>query len=92
MESEDHTHQERVHAPPEQLGEEIRCRLCSTGHPALRQVICDYRDGVIVLSGRVPRYYHKQLAQSTLLDVSAMLDVVNRIEVAENGPHDGDLH
>ncbi len=33
------------------------------GYPALKAVDCKWRNGVLVLSGRVPSYYLKQLAQ-----------------------------
>ena len=64
---------------------EIRRRLRSTGYCALREIDCEYRDGVVVLHGRVSKYYYKQLAQSALLTEPAFKTVVNLIEVSENG-------
>ncbi len=63
---------------------EIRRRLCATGYPSLREVHCDFSEGVVVLRGRVSRYFYKQLAQAVLLAEPAVWMVVNRIEVSED--------
>jgi hypothetical protein len=64
---------------------EIRRRLWSTGRHALRYVECEYSDDTVVLRGRVPTYYCKQLAQSVLLIDAPAKTVVNLIEVSGNG-------
>jgi hypothetical protein len=63
---------------------EIRRRLWSTGRHALRHVECEYSDDTVVLRGRVPTYYCKQLAQSVLLPDALANTVVNLIEVSDN--------
>ncbi len=64
---------------------EIRRRLCSAGRHSLRYVECEYSDDAVVLRGRVPTYYCKQLAQSVLLVDALAKTVVNLIEVSGNG-------
>ena len=64
---------------------EIRHRLCATGHHILRQIECEYSSGVVVLRGCVPTYYLKQIAQSVLLTRPIVEEVVNLINVSENG-------
>jgi hypothetical protein len=56
-----------------------RLRGCPYG--AVRNVACDYRDGVLVLRGRVPSYYLKQMAQAVVGRAGAVERVVNLIEV-----------
>ena len=69
-------------AASEAIVMEIRRRLCSTGYHALRSVECEYCDGMVVLRGRVPTYYYKQLAQAALLVDSLVTTVVNLIDVS----------
>lgn len=47
----------------------------------VRAVSCDYDQGVLVLRGRVPSYYCKQLAQETVAHVPGVTEVANAIEV-----------
>jgi hypothetical protein len=51
--------------------------LRSSRYPALKHVSCDYRDGVLVLSGCLPTYYLKQIAQEV---VAHQFDKVDRLE------------
>jgi hypothetical protein len=66
---------------PEQIELAIGRRLRATGYPVLRTIEVAYRDGVVVLRGRVPTYYCKQLAQSTLLADPLVEKILNLIEV-----------
>ncbi len=56
-------------------------RLRNSQYAALRHVWCEYRDGVLVLYGRLPSHYLKQVAQSLVQDVDGILGVLNQIEV-----------
>jgi osmotically-inducible protein OsmY len=58
------------------IEESARKRLHRKAYLALRDVSCTYQNGVLVLQGRVPSYYLKQVAQ----EVVGQLDGVNRIE------------
>ena len=48
---------------------------------ALRNVSCDCRGGVLVLRGRLPTYYLKQVAQEAVAHLEGVQGVDNRIEV-----------
>jgi hypothetical protein len=64
---------------------EVRRRLHSTGYHLLRLIESEYCNGTIVLRGRVPSYYLKQMAQSVLLTNPLVETIVNLIEVNEDG-------
>ena len=51
-------------------------------YAALRQITCEFRDGVLVLRGRVPSYYMKQIAQNLVNCVEGVLEVRNQLDVA----------
>lgn len=56
-------------------------RLAQTGYPRLRTVECSFQNGTMTLRGRVPSYYHKQLAQEALRHVTHVRQLINQIEV-----------
>jgi osmotically-inducible protein OsmY len=61
--------------------EEVRSRLQGMAYHALKQIVCEYRDGTLVLRGRLPSYYLKQVAQTAVARVAGVERVVNQIEV-----------
>src|SRR5687767_11947289 len=62
----------------------IRSQLISSGHYALRKVSCKFEDNVLKLSGRVPTYYEKQLAQNLVMQqLPVELTLENRLEVGQ---------
>ena len=56
-------------------------RLQQSPHVILREVSCEFDQGVLVLRGRVPSFYYKQLAQEAIAHVEGVVQVVNKIEV-----------
>lgn len=56
--------------------------LARSGYPVLDRVRCDYNDGVLLMRGRVPSYYLKQIAQVTVADLADVHHVQNELEVA----------
>jgi osmotically-inducible protein OsmY len=48
---------------------------------ALHQISCEFRAGVLVLRGRLPTYYLKQLASATVLTVDGIEQLDDQIEV-----------
>jgi osmotically-inducible protein OsmY len=65
-----------------QLSEDIRRALLATGQMWLREVVVAANaNGRVVLQGRVPSYYLKQLAQSAALAVVGVNSVENQIAV-----------
>jgi len=59
-----------------------RARLRQTSYRALHRISCEFRDGVLVLSGRVPSLYIKQLAQDLLISIGGVRAVRNELVVA----------
>jgi len=53
----------------------------------LRKVTCSVHDGVLVLRGRVPTYYLKQLAQTIGTSTDGVQQVINdlRVDFPEGG-------
>jgi len=58
-------------------------RLQQSPLAALRDVSCECRRGVLVLRGRVPSFYYKQLAQETVARIEGVVEVVNEVEVID---------
>jgi osmotically-inducible protein OsmY len=56
-------------------------RLRQSAHAALREVTCEFLEGVLVLRGRVPSFYCKQLAQETIGPLEGVVQIVNEIDV-----------
>jgi hypothetical protein len=67
-------------APPQGVVEGAETRLRSNPYLALKNVTCDYHDGVLTLRGCLPTYYLKQLAQEAVGHPGGVR-VVNEIEV-----------
>jgi osmotically-inducible protein OsmY len=65
----------------------LRCevieRLEASGYLLLREVRCEVAGGVVTLSGSVPSYHLKQVAQSLLLRVGSVRGVRNLLSVEE---------
>jgi len=51
----------------------------------LRNVACEYQEGVLTLRGCLPTYYLKQVAQAVVARVEGVRQVVNDIEVVCTG-------
>jgi len=58
-------------------------RECLTTSPyqPLRRILCECDRGILVLKGRLPSFYYKQLAQEAVARVRGVARVVNEIEV-----------
>jgi len=61
--------------------EAAKCRLQECLYTDARRVSCEYENGVLVLRGRVPSFYCKQLAQEAVGRISGVVEVINQIEV-----------
>lgn len=60
---------------------EAERRLRSSSSYVLRNVACQYQDGVLLLRGQLPSYHHKQIAQELVQQVKGVERIDNRIEV-----------
>jgi hypothetical protein len=65
-------------------GAEIRLRCNS--YLALKNVSCEYHEGVLTLRGCLPSYYLKQMAQTAVARLDGVQRIVNEIEVISNPP------
>ena len=67
--------------PDEELSRVVNLALWNTGYPALRNVEIEISLGAVILWGRVPSYFQKQLAQSVIQHVEGVRGVANGLEV-----------
>ncbi len=59
----------------------VRDRFRRSPYLPLREITCHLRDGVLLLRGRVPTYYLKQLAQTIGASIETVREVVNELQV-----------
>src|SRR5215210_3847501 len=55
--------------------------LKHSSYPALRRLSVDNEEGSLVIWGKVPSYFLKQLAQETIIAIRGPLRLVNRVDV-----------
>jgi hypothetical protein len=55
--------------------------LRSSGYAAIRRLRCEFRGNVALITGIVPSYYLKLMAQSILLRLGGIRSVTNLVEV-----------
>lgn len=55
--------------------------MTSSPLPQLRRLVVTVSDGEVVITGKVPSYYLKQLAQETLRPAIGRRRLLNRVEV-----------
>jgi osmotically-inducible protein OsmY len=60
-------------------------RLRHSSYLELRNVWCDYHEGVLTLRGHVPSYHLKQMAQAIMHDLEDDLELNNQLEVVSPG-------
>jgi hypothetical protein len=61
---------------------QAQIQLERSTYRALHNVFCGYQDGAVVISGRLPNYYLRQLAVTIVLgQVHGCLPVVDRVKV-----------
>jgi osmotically-inducible protein OsmY len=64
------------------IRDDVTRALRDTGYAPLRGIQCDVSDGVVELTGVVPSFYVKQLAQTAVLRLDQIRGVNNRLRVA----------
>ena len=67
-------------SPPGRVEEAELC-LRGASHAALRNLSCEYWNGVLVLRGCVPTYYLKQVAQAAVSRLEGVERIDNQIKV-----------
>lgn len=68
---------DRSHGIAEAANECLR----NSPYRPLRRILCECQGDVLRLTGSLPSYYHKQLAQQAVACVQGVSQVVNEIEV-----------
>jgi len=68
-------------APPPGIAEGAESCLRGNPYLALKNVSCEYHEGVLTLRGCLPSYYLKQMAQAAVSRVAGVARIVNQIEV-----------
>ena len=63
------------------MAERITQALLATGYPPLRTIEVSAFSQVVVLQGRVPNYYMKQIAQAVALNAAGEREVRNEVTV-----------
>lgn len=58
--------------------------LRATGYPNLRGLSISGAEGLVILRGKVPTYYLKQVAQTIVLKVVGVTELQNELEVMTN--------
>jgi len=66
---------------PPDLAVVAQDHLRRSPYRALRSVVCEYDQGVLVLRGRLSSYYMKQMAQETVGRLAKTVRVINTIKV-----------
>jgi osmotically-inducible protein OsmY len=70
---------------PTETAEWAENRLRGNSYLALKNISCEFADGVLTLRGCVPSYYLKQVAQETVAPLEGVARVVNQIAVVATG-------
>ncbi|MCA9070282.1 MAG: BON domain-containing protein, partial [Planctomycetaceae bacterium] len=73
--------QERKSNQPTRVTTEMAARFAATGYTDLQQICGETKDHVMVLTGTVPSYYLKQVAQTVARNMEGVTHVENRLEV-----------
>ncbi len=68
-----------THRP--EVADHARALLLRNPYLALKNVTCEYADGVLTLGGYLPSYYLKQVAQTIVANLDGVEQLVNAIEV-----------
>jgi len=67
---------------PRDIAQQAEERLRGNSYLALRNISCEYREGVLTLRGRLPSYYLKQIAQNLVAELDSVHTLVNAIDIA----------
>jgi hypothetical protein len=66
------------HSPTREMAES---RLRRSAYPALKDLSCDFRAGVLTLRGFLPSYYLKQVALAAVAKVEGVERINDQVEV-----------
>jgi osmotically-inducible protein OsmY len=69
------------HPPITDLAHRVEAELRRSAYLVLTTIVCEERDGTLVLRGRLPSYYLKQMAGAIVEGVEGVRRVDNQIEI-----------
>lgn len=67
--------------PSQKCHSQAHSQLAATGYAALQNVHCEAQEDLLILSGTVPSYYLKQVAQTVAGNMEGINRIENRLEV-----------
>ena len=73
-------------AVPPPLADAVRSALAQTRHGWLQRVVVAGEGGRVVLRGKVPSYYLKQMAQTAAMTVQGVEVLQNELQVEGGNP------
>ena len=59
----------------------VAARFRRSGHPFLSRALCEFRSGLLILSGTVPTFHLKQLVQELAMHTPGVREVRNDMQV-----------
>lgn len=69
-----------------QLREAALAAISNSKYAALRQLSCTVAEGVVEITGTVPSFYLKQLAQAAIMQLDGVGTVRNLVSVSGESP------
>lgn len=75
--------------PQSAVSDQAEAAIRQSRYSALRNVCCEYHEGVLTLRGAVPTYFLKQIAQSLVAAIPGVEAIHNRTKVGKetHRPH-----
>lgn len=61
--------------------EAVRNRLHESAYPSIKRIRCQFNNGILVLRGRLPSFFMKQVAQETVAGLDGIEEIINCVEV-----------
>jgi osmotically-inducible protein OsmY len=62
-------------------------RLDDLVFPQLRNVVCEYQQGVLTLRGRLESLFLQQLAHDAVRNIEGVQEVIDRLDVSHHSIH-----
>lgn len=59
----------------------VKSELHSSGYRSLREIDCHVHEDMVILSGIVPSFYMKQIAQTVVMKIDGVNGIENRLRV-----------
>ena len=77
-----HGSDERIHQDPAEIAKRI---YQASHYPMMKRLHCEFADGALIISGHLPSFYLKQVAQTLIRHVDGVTQIVNEVHVRRLG-------